>query len=278
MIADSIPPTGTVPTESLTDVLGQTRHAKVLVDESASELSTIHTSLKHEIGQEAPSGSLKSALRKTQAVEEKVQEASGKLARVTEALGAEVSERQDLHLQLAEMTEQELTARHAALHDPLTGLANRSLFNDRLEHGLAQARRLGLTLAVMFMDLDGFKAVNDTHGHDVGDALLQTVADRLTENTREDDTVARVGGDEFLYLVMGENDTPTLANLAQKIIDCVQAPCQLSVGHISIRISMGIACFPLDGDTVDALVKQADMAMYRAKRDQTEFAFSRGMA
>jgi diguanylate cyclase (GGDEF)-like protein len=275
MNADSQPASGVKPAESLTDVLGQTQHAKTLVDESATELSTIHTSLQRELVQEGPSGSLKTALRKTQAVEEKVQQASGKLANVTQALGVEVSERQELHVQLAEMTAQESAARHAALHDALTGLANRSLFNDRLEHGLAQARRLGLTLAVMFMDLDGFKAVNDTHGHEVGDALLQTVADRLRENTREDDTVARVGGDEFLYLVMGSNDIPTVANLAQKIIDCVQAPCRLSVGQVSIRLSMGIACYPLDGDTVDALVKQADMAMYRAKRGLTEFEFSR---
>lgn len=275
MTSDSTPPLGSAPAKSLTDALGQTRHAKELVDESASELSSIHTSLKHELVQEGTSGGLKAALRQTQAVEEKVQEASGKLARVTEALGAEVSERMELHSQLADMTEQELTARHAALHDALTGLANRSLFNDRLEHGLAQAKRLGLTLAVMFMDLDGFKAVNDTHGHGVGDALLQTVADRLRENTREDDTVARVGGDEFLYLVMGENDIPTVANLAQKIIDCVQAPCKLSIGAVSIRLSMGIACYPIDGDTADGLVRAADAAMYRAKRDQTEFAFSR---
>ena len=275
MNADSQPASGVKPAESLTDVLGQTQHAKTLVDESATELSTIHTSLQRELVQEGPSGSLKTALRKTQAVEEKVQQASGKLANVTQALGVEVSERQELHVQLAEMTAQESAARHAALHDALTGLANRSLFNDRLEHGLAQARRLGLTLAVMFMDLDGFKAVNDTHGHEVGDALLQTVADRLRENTREDDTVARVGGDEFLYLVMGSNDILTVANLAQKIIDCVQAPCRLSVGQVSIRLSMGIACYPLDGDTVDALVKQADMAMYRAKRGLTEFEFSR---
>ena len=275
MKEDPIPTGGVTPAESLTDALGHTQHAKVLVDESASELSSIHTSLQHKSVQEGNSGTLQTALRRTQAVEEKVQEASDKLAKVTEALGVEVSERQELHQQLAELTEQESAARHAAMHDPLTGLANRTLFNDRLEHGLAQAKRLGLTLAVMFMDLDGFKAVNDTHGHDVGDALLQTVADRLRENTREDDTVCRLGGDEFLYLVMGANDTSTVASLAQKIIDCVQAPCRLSVGSVSIRISMGIACFPVDGDTVDALVKQADTAMYRAKREQTEFAFAR---
>ena len=275
MNPDTNVPSGLILSESLTEVLGKAEHVKELVEQSASELATINQSLKHEMALEVPSLNLHKALQKSRAVEQKVQDASGKLAIVTQALEAEVTERQELHLQLAEATEQELEARHAAMHDALTGLANRTLFNDRLEHGLAQAKRLGLTLAVMFMDLDGFKLINDTHGHDVGDALLQTVADRLRENTREDDTVCRVGGDEFLYLVMGANDTPTLANLAQKIIDCVQAPCRLSVGPVSIRLSMGIACYPADGDTVEDLVKQADTAMYRAKREQTEFAFSR---
>lgn len=274
MNADSKPASGVKPSESLNNVLGQTQHAKALVDESASELSTIHSSLQSELVQEGPSTGMKTAMRKTQAVEEKVQEASVTLANVTAALGAEVSQRQALHLQLAEMTEQESASRYAALHDSLTGLANRSLFNDRLEHGLAQARRLGLTLAVMFMDLDGFKAVNDTHGHDVGDELLQEVADRLRENTREDDTVARVGGDEFLLLVMGANDVPTVASLARKIIDCVQGPCRLTVGQVGIRLSMGIALYPVDGNTADSLIKQADAAMYAAKRSQSEFAFS----
>lgn len=275
MNPDTNLPSGSIPAASLTKVLDKTEHVKDLVEQSATELATINQSFKQEMALAAPSLNLHKALERSRAVEQKVQDASGKLAIVTHALEAEVTERQELHLQLAEATELEVIARHAAMHDALTGLANRSLFNDRLEHGLAQARRLGLTLAVMFMDLDGFKAINDTHGHDVGDALLQTVADRLRENTREDDTVARVGGDEFLYLVMGANDIPTVANLAQKIIDCVQAPCRLSVGQVSIRLSMGIACYPLDGDTADSLVKQADMAMYRAKRDQMEFAFSR---
>ena len=274
MHPDSNLSTGSMPAESLTDVLGQTEHVKDLVEQSASELAFINTSLQRETGQEVPSISLHSALQKSQAVEEKVQDASEKLAVVTQALEAEVSERQELHQQLAEVTEQEKLARHAALHDALTGLANRSLFNDRLEHGLAQAKRLNLTLAVMFLDLDGFKAINDQHGHDVGDALLQSVADRLRENTRDDDTVARVGGDEFLYLVMGADDTQTVANLAKKIVDCIQVPCQLSVGSITVKLSVGISRFPKDGETADALVKRADAAMYKAKRDQSEYVFA----
>jgi len=274
MIPDTKVLPGSIPTQPLTEVLGQAEHAKELVEQSATELTGINSSLKREIAQDAPAINLHKALQKSRAVEEKVQDASGKLAIVTQALEAEVSERQELHMQLAEVTEKELKARHAAMHDALTGLANRSLFNDRLEHGLAQAKRLGLTLAVMFIDLDGFKAVNDKQGHGVGDALLQTVADRLKENTRDDDTVSRVGGDEFLYLVMGDNDTQTIIHLAQKIVNCIQAPCLLSSGPISIKLSMGIARYPQDGETAEALVKQADMAMYRAKRERAEFVFA----
>ncbi len=258
----------------LTHVLGQTEQAKELVDQSASELSKVNTSLQREIGQEGPSSAIQAAWQKSQAVEEKVQDASGKLAAVTQALEVAVDERHQLNEKLAVATEQESKARHAAMHDALTGLPNRTLFDDRLEHGLAQARRLGLTLAVMFMDLDGFKAVNDRHGHDVGDALLQTVADRLKENTRDDDTVSRIGGDEFLYLAMGANDREDVAYLAQKIVHCIQAPCQLSAGTVKIKLSIGIACFPQDGDTAETLVKRADMAMYRAKRSQTDYVFA----
>lgn len=267
-------PHGLIPAESLTEVLGQTEHVKDLVEQSAWELSTINTSLEHQIAQEGLSSSLQTALRNSQAVEEKVQDASEKLAVLTRALAVEVNQRQDLDLQLAAMTEQEVAARHAALHDALTGLANRSLFNDRLEHALAQAKRHGLTLAVMFLDLDGFKAVNDEHGHEVGDTVLQQVADRLRENTREVDTVSRMGGDEFLYLVMGATDTQDVTKLAQKIGDCVQVPYRLSVGTLSVKLSIGIARFPEDGDTADALVKQADLAMYKAKRDRSEYVFA----
>src|SRR6202044_2544115 len=103
--------------------------------------------------------------------------------------------------QLAAAVEQVEGSRNAALHDSLTGLPNRVLFNDRLEHGIAQAKRHRWILAVMFVDLDNFKSINDTYGHQAGDAVLQTVAVRLKHNTRNDDTVSRYGGDEFLYLL-----------------------------------------------------------------------------
>lgn len=261
-------------TSSLAKALGRTEQVKDLVERSASELGAINTSLKHEAGLNGLSTNQHATLQKNQAVEEKVQDASGKLEAVTRELQAAVCQRQDLELQLAAVTEQELVARRAALHDPLTGLANRSLFYDRLEHGLAQAKRHNLALAVLFLDLDGFKAINDLHGHDVGDALLQTVADRLTENTRDDDTVSRIGGDEFLILVMGASDKQSVTHLAQKIARHIQAPCKLVVGQVSIKLSIGIARFPEDGESAETLVKQADVAMYRVKRDRSEYGFA----
>ncbi|MBX9818755.1 MAG: GGDEF domain-containing protein [Burkholderiaceae bacterium] len=271
---NSIPPASLTPTESLSSVLGQAEHVQTLVEQSAQELSTVNSMLGQQVREQVHSPEVQQALVQSQAVEEMVQDASDKLALVTQALEGEISERQALDEALALVTQQAQAARHAALHDPLTGLPNRMLFHDRLEHGLAQARRHGLALAVMFLDLDGFKQINDTYGHDVGDALLQTVADRLKENTRDDDTVSRLGGDEFLFLLMGAGDEQAVANLAQKIVHRVQLPCQLSVGEISVLLSIGIALFPKNGTTVESLIKEADAAMYKAKRDRTGYAFA----
>jgi len=267
-------PPSSISTESLSSVLGQAEHVQTLVDQSVLELSTVNSVLGQEVS-EAHSPEVQQALVQSQAVEEMVQDASDKLALVTQALEGEISERQVMDLALALVTQQEQVARHAALHDPLTGLPNRTLFYDRLEHGLAQARRHDLALAVMFLDLDGFKQVNDTYGHDVGDALLQTIAERLKENTRDDDTVSRLGGDEFLYLLMGATDEQSVANLAQKILDRIQLPCQLSAGEVSVLLSIGIAIFPKNGTTVESLIKGADAAMYQAKRSRTGYAFAK---
>jgi diguanylate cyclase (GGDEF)-like protein len=208
-----------------------------------------------------------------------VQEASEKLSVVNQALEGEVRERHLLEHQLATVIEQEEAARHAAFHDPLTGLPNRVLFNDRLEHGLARARRHGWTLAVMFVDLDDFKNINDSYGHDVGDGVLQTIAGRLKENTRGDDTVSRHGGDEFLYLLMEVRDEQDIKLIAEKIIKSIKAPCEISVGDLtvtpSINASIGISIFPADGSSADALVKSADKTMYQAKRDKSGYSFAR---
>jgi diguanylate cyclase (GGDEF)-like protein len=133
-------------------------------------------------------------------------------------------------------------------------------------------------LAVMFLDLDDFKDINDSHGHDAGDSVLQTIALRLKNNTRGDDTVSRHGGDEFLYLLTQIRDEKHIASIAEKIITAIQAPCDISVRglnlRLSIKTSVGISVFPKDGATADALIKSADLAMYRAKQSKSGYSFA----
>lgn len=260
--------------KSLTDVLGQSEHVKELVEQSAQELSSVNIELAHETVLNGEPSGVRQALEKSQAVEGKVQDAADKLSLVNLALEAEVSARHVLEGHLATLAHDEQIARHAALHDPLTGLPNRVLFENRLEHGLAQAKRHDRILAVMFLDLDGFKAINDVHGHDAGDAVLKVVADRLKEHAREDDTVSRFGGDEFLYLLTEINSDQDAIAVAQKIADAILLPFQLSIGELKIGVSIGIAIFPKDGTSVSALIKSADTAMYTAKRDKTHYAFA----
>jgi diguanylate cyclase len=227
-----------------------------------------------EGGVTIPSVGVTGALEQSVLVEEKVQDASDRLAEVNLKLKHEVQERQVLEHKLASAQELEASVLHAAFHDALTGLPNRALFNDRLEHGLAQAHRHGWTLALMFVDLNDFKIINDTYGHAAGDEILRTIAARLTDNTRNDDTVSRHGGDEFLYLLMEVKDESDIAAIAEKIVGSIQQPCTVNNAPLIISASVGISIFPRDGTTADALLKSADKAMYKAKRERLEYVFA----
>lgn len=263
---------------SLTRVLGQSERAKEIVEECADDLSSVNTGLKRELRDGDVSPGVENVLEKSKAVEAKVQDASETLSQVNSALKKEVNERHVLETELAAVTRQGDAALHASLHDPLTGLPNRTLFNDRLTHGLAVANRNGLNFAVMFLDLDEFKKINDTHGHEVGDRVLQMTAGRLKEATRDDDTVCRHGGDEFLFLLMNTESEHDIAVVAEKIIKAVQAPCDIRLRDISISLSInpsiGISIFPKDGTTSDALLNVADKAMYRAKHKKHGYIFA----
>ncbi len=152
-----------------------------------------------------------------------------------------------------------------AYHDPLTGLPNRLLFRDRLGLAVAQAHRAGQKLAVLFLDLDRFKVINDSLGHGLGDRVLQTVAARLQASVREGDTVARVGGDEFILIVPGVERPLQVARVAEKVCDALKEPVVLEGHELFVTTSMGISVYPEDGEDADALIKNADTAMYRAK-------------
>lgn len=159
----------------------------------------------------------------------------------------------------------EETIRRMAYHDPLTNLPNRALFSDRLTLAIARTRRNKETLAVLFLDLDEFKHVNDTLGHTMGDQLLKVMAARLAGCVRACDTVARFGGDEFTLLLSGINRPENTANVADKILESVRQPLKLESHEVNVTASIGIALCPGDGGDVETLLKNADIAMYRAK-------------
>jgi diguanylate cyclase (GGDEF)-like protein len=172
-------------------------------------------------------------------------------------------------LTLEDITEQRLAAArltHMAHHDALTGLPNRVLFHDKLAEAVARSRR-GEPCAVLYLDLDHFKAVNDTLGHPVGDALLQDITQRLKEHTRETDTVARLGGDEFAIVQSSINQPHDATALAARLIRALGVPYELDGQQVTIGTSIGIAIVPADGDNPDQILKNADMALYRAKAD-----------
>lgn len=262
--------------KSLTQVLKDSELVNGMVKESAAELASVNLVLNEEFSNQNRLPEVEMALEKSEAVEIKVQDASEKLSKVNRALEQEVKERHLMEQDLVKVMGQQKEALHASLHDALTGLPNRVLFIDRLEHGMEQAKRHGWTLAVMFLDLDKFKAINDSYGHAVGDAVLLTVANRLRETTRNDDTISRHGGDEFLYLLMEIDEDQDAAIVAKKIINAVQMPCDVGVGQLKVNTSIGISIYPRDGTTVEALIMSADAAMYRAKQSKSGYAFASG--
>jgi len=159
----------------------------------------------------------------------------------------------------------EETIRQLAYHDYLTGLPNRRLFNDRLNLEMAHANRNQQKLAVMLLDLDDFKDVNDTLGHSVGDQLLQAVAQRLRSLLRQSDTVARMGGDEFMLILPEIAEEEGATKVATKVLAAFRKPFVFDGHEIRITTSMGIALYPDDGEDSDTLMKNVDIAMYRAK-------------
>ncbi|MBF0269582.1 MAG: EAL domain-containing protein [Alphaproteobacteria bacterium] len=153
-----------------------------------------------------------------------------------------------------------------ANHDPLTGLANRILYEERIERALARAKRAALKVALLFLDLDGFKSINERFGHPVGDVLLQRLAERLTLCVRQGDTVARISGDEFLLVVEDIDDFRIAATVARKALDTLKEPFHIEGNAIKLNGSIGIALYPDDGLEAVQLYKAADTAMYKAKR------------
>ena len=168
-----------------------------------------------------------------------------------------------------DITERKFAQEHIeklAHFDQLTGLPNRTLLNDRFRYALSLAQRSGETLAVMFLDLDHFKDINDTLGHNVGDLVLMELAKRLKEAVRDEDTLSRQGGDEYI-LILPATDADGAGLVASKLIEAVARPCQIEQHELTVTGSIGIAIYPHDGKDLESLSKNADIAMYRAKRE-----------
>jgi len=168
--------------------------------------------------------------------------------------------------EVTELRHAERELEHRASHDPLTGLPNRRRLQSELQYAIAHATQTGDGLAVLYLDLDGFKEVNDRCGHDVGDRLLHEVAQRLQQSLRQGDLVARVGGDEFVALLFGCRDIRAVRTAADGIRARLRPPYTLPDGLFRLDASIGIACFPANGSDPDALLAHADRAMYAAKR------------
>ena len=153
-----------------------------------------------------------------------------------------------------------------ALHDQLTGLANRRLLDDRMAMAVTHARRYKSTMALVYLDLDGFKEINDTLGHGAGDSLLKMVAKRLVRTVREEDTVGRTGGDEFILVLSHISGRGHADTVARKAIDALSQPFDIEGHAVSITTSAGVGIYPDHGEDVDTLTKSADLALYEAKR------------
>jgi diguanylate cyclase (GGDEF)-like protein/PAS domain S-box-containing protein len=193
-------------------------------------------------------------------------EAADALRRARDELEVRVQERTaELQAEIVERRQAEARVHHMAYHDALTGLPNRALLAERLDRAMLAARRDGRKLALLFIDLDRFKTINDSLGHLTGDYLLKEVAQRLCRVVRASDTVARLGGDEFVVLVPGVQTLAECGLVGDKIIDALAGPVEFEGRSLHISPSIGICLYPDDGEDVASLMRKADTAMYQAK-------------
>jgi diguanylate cyclase len=261
---------------SLGRALKKNEKIKQTIKNAASELTLVNEVLKQE---KIPVQMMKQALTQNEGVEQKVAKAADDLKLVNIKLTEEIAERIGIESELAN-TKTDLAevrddlskaqvkteeAQQIALQDALTGLPNRVSFEQSLDHGLLQAKRHGWGLAVLFIDIDKFKSINDSYGHDLGDQVLLMVANRLKSFVRDEDIVSRWGGDEFVCLLLEVKQEADVTYLAEKIINRIAEAYEFNGTVLSIIASIGIAIYPADGDTSDILFKNADTAMYKAK-------------
>ncbi len=279
-------PAASIPPVALEQALDQSHEVKAKVEACAEDLAQANEDTKRTIAAGATTLPARQTLDHNEAVETKIQECAEDLDSVTKTLAQGIDELKVVEVALASsrIALAETTAALAsalvgeeqanlrALHDHTTGLPNRALFDDRLSQALALAERRGWTIAVMFLDLDRFKDVNDVHGHAAGDVVLKVVAKRLVQDARDEDSVCRNGGDEFLYLLMNPQGRDNVERIAAAVIENVARAIPVGEKELTVRPSIGIAIYPNGGVTGDALIQNADAAMYRAKKVDCGYA------
>lgn len=264
---------------SLRRVLKKNKKIKKNVTDAAGDLNSVNEVLNQEIKVNTTVQAIEDAITLNEDVEHKVAKAADDLHEVNIELAKEVDERVVIESELAD-TKTDLAkvrddlsksqaneeeTRKFTFHDALTGLPNRVLFEQHLDQGLIQAKRHGWGLAVLFIDIDKFKNINDSYGHDQGDKVLLMVANRLQSLIRDEDTVSRWGGDEFMCLLLEVKQEAEVARLAEKMVNRLAEDFEFNGIVVSIRASIGIAIYPADGETADILFKNADAAMFKAK-------------
>ena len=267
--------------------LEQRQDVKAKVEACADDLGSANDFVKQKIAEGATTLSAPKALARSERVERNFQECADDLHEVNETLAQGITDLKhieialtksrkalaDTEAALATAQEGERKARLQALHDSMTGLPNRDLFDLRLAHAISLAERHDWTLAVMFLDLDRFKSINDTHGHAVGDWVLREVAKRLLSRSRDEDTVCRNGGDEFLYLLMNPQGSENIERIAGALLENIAQPMNIDNLQLVITTSIGIAVYPGNGTTGEQLIRNADTAMYRAKKRMSGYVF-----
>ncbi|MDP2870853.1 GGDEF domain-containing protein [Methyloversatilis sp.] len=266
--------------------LEKSHEAKAKVEVVANELTSANDVVKAKIAEGVTSLPVHEALADSEGVEVKVQDVAGDLHEVTDTLAQGIEDLKGVEsalkrsrkalieseaaLALSQRGEQK--AKFDGMHDSRTGLPNRTLFDDRLAQAISLAERHGWTLAIMFLDLDRFKTINDTHGHAAGDRVLEEIARRLNGHCRDEDTVCRNGGDEFLYLLMNPQGRENIERVASMVLANLGTPINMDDLQLIITPSIGIALYPEHGETAEQLVQRADVAMYQAKRAASGFA------
>lgn len=273
-------------------VLDQSEEIQESVKDAADQLSSVNLALKQEDKDNLPVQSIQEVVTQNEEIEQKLVKAADDLHHVNAELAKAVAERieieselvdkrhdlSEVYAALSKSQSQEEDAIYIGLHDALTELPNRLLFEQRLDYGLIQAKRHGWKLAILFIDLDKFKDINDTYGHQIGDQVLMLVANRLKVFVRGEDMVSRWGGDEFVCILLNVNLEAGVISLAEKIVAHIAEECEFDGIVLSISATIGIAIYPQDGETADVLFKNVDRAMYKSKgTDQRVTLFSQSI-